>query len=174
MLTVCRPASRASAMATSRLFNAERASPSTWPARNLNASSSAAASLPEERPSQQDEYVVLGQWLEPEQCAAGKKRAVDGEEGVLGRSADQRELAGLNRWEQGILLGPVEPVHLVEEQDSTPPLFGQQPPGPVDGLPHVFDPGRNGRKGDKGPFGRPGYEAGQRCLPGARRAPQYG
>ena len=69
--------------------------------------------------------LVVGQRLEPPQGRAGQQRGVDLEERVLGGGPDQHQQALLHRGEEGVLLGAVEPVDLVEEEDGAPPLLAR-------------------------------------------------
>src|SRR6266545_1301924 len=63
---------------------------------------------------------VLGQRFEGEQHAARQQRRNDREVRVLRRRRQQRDRTVLHRTEQRILLGLVEPVHLVDEQHGLP------------------------------------------------------
>ena len=56
----------------------------------------------------------------------GQQRRIHLEGRVLGGRADQDDVARLDAREEGILLGLVEPVDLVEEQDRALPL-GAEP-----------------------------------------------
>ena len=58
--------------------------------------------------------------LERENLAAAQQRRVDGEERVLRRGADERDAAFLDIGQQHILLGAVEAVQLVHEEDRPP------------------------------------------------------
>ena len=67
--------------------------------------------------------------VEPAQhqhLAARQQRAVQREGRVLGGGADQRDRAGLHNWQKTVLLGAVEAVDLIDEQQR--PLPGPPPP----------------------------------------------
>ncbi len=70
-----------------------------------------------ERPRQQPADVLDRQRPELVDLRAAEQRRVDLEEGVLGRRPDQGHEALLDGREQGVLLGLVEAVDLVEEED---------------------------------------------------------
>ena len=76
-----------------------------------------AALAPLQRPAQQREHIRLGQLAQLIQPRARQQRAVDLERWVLGRGADQGHEPFLDRRQQCVLLGLVEAVDLVEEED---------------------------------------------------------
>ena len=92
----------------------------------------------------------------------------DREARVLGGRGDQRHPPVLHAGQQGVLLGPGEPVDLVDEQDGRHPGH----PGGVDGGAHVLDPGRDRAELDEAPARGPADQGGDRGLAGAGRAPQ--
>ena len=112
--------------------------------------------------------------LEPEQGGARQQGGVDLEVRVLGGCAHQHQEAALDRGQQGVLLGLVEPVDLVEEQDrALSPL--PQPLGRLgDDLAHVLDAGGHGRELLVGLGRVPGDHLGERGLARARRPPEDG
>ena len=61
--------------------------------------------------------IFLGEQLELEHLRAGEERAVDAEERVLGGRADEAHDAVLDLRQKDVLLGLVEPVDLVDEED---------------------------------------------------------
>ena len=69
--------------------------------------------------------LVVGQRLEPPDAHPRQERGVDLEVGVLGRRADQGDRAVLDVGQQRVLLGLVEAVDLVEEQDGPGAVQGQ-------------------------------------------------
>ncbi len=80
------------------------------------------------------ENVVPRQGLELEHLDARQKRLIQVEEGVLDRGADHDERVVLEGREQHVLLGLVEPVHLVDEGDGAPGgRAGAPPPRPRGG-----------------------------------------
>jgi len=58
----------------------------------------------------------LVQPVEHHHLAAGEQRPVQGEAGVLGRGTDQHDRAILHHGQKGVLLGAVEAVHFIDEQ----------------------------------------------------------
>ena len=75
--------------------------------------------------------------------------------------------------EERVLLGAVEAVHLVEEQDRAPALLAHAGPGPLGDLAHVLDAGGDRRQRLERLAGRAGDQAGDRGLAGAGRAPEH-
>ena len=69
------------------------------------------------------EQVAFGQRLELEDAAAADERLVDLEIGVFGGRADQDDRAVLDPGQQRVLLGLVEAVHLVHEEDRALPVL---------------------------------------------------
>ena len=111
---------RAVSAASSSAPSALRASPPLRWARNATASSSTVdvaqlAAL--DRAAQQRLDVLGGQRAQLQHLRPRQQRGVDREVRVLGRRADQRDQALLDRRQQRVLLGLVEAVDLVEEQD---------------------------------------------------------
>jgi hypothetical protein len=131
------------------------------------------AALLGQRPAHDQLQVARGQRLQPEQQAAADQRRVDGEERVLGGGADQDHGAVLDAGQQRVLLGPVEAVDLVDEQDRAPPARPEPLPGPLEHGPDVLD-ARAGRAQllELRPGGA-GDDLGQGGLAGARRAPEH-
>ena len=68
---------------------------------------------------------------------ARDQRRVDLEVRVLGRRADQRDQPVLDRRQQRVLLGLVEAVDLVEEEDRRPSAAAQPLPRALDHRPHL-------------------------------------
>ena len=132
------------------------------------------APLMYESPAQHHEELLVRERLEAEQGATGQQRPVHTKKRVLCRSADQGQFARLHRWQERVLLGPVEAVNLVQEQHRAPPLLAEQPPGAFDGLADVFYPGRDCGQADEGPLRRPSYQPCERRLARTGRPPQDG
>ena len=111
----------------------------------------------------------LVQRLEGEDAGAGEEGPDDLERGVLGRGADEGDGAVLDIREDGVLLGFVEAVDLVDEEDGLLPspraCFGHNPS-------QVGDAGGDGGDGDEVGGGLGRDDAGERRLAGARRAPE--
>ena len=61
--------------------------------------------------------------------------------GFFGRGPDQYKDSGLHRRQQGVLLGLVEPVDLIEEQDRAPAMRSQPLLGFLNYLPNIFHRG---------------------------------
>ena len=100
-----------------------------------------------ERPAHDRADLLVGQGLEPPDAHPREQRRVDLEVGVLRRRADQGDRAVLDVGQQGILLGLVEAMDLVEEQHA---------PGAVEVQPLL-------RLGDRGAdVGHAGHDRGQR------------
>ncbi len=155
-----RPPARATA--TSRVVSTARASPSASPTSAADGVGLGRRPLGGQ-PAGHHLLELLGrQRLEPPEGRPRQQRGVDLEEGVLGGGPDEHHQPLLDRGQQGVLLGAVEPVHLVEEQDGPPALLAEEAPGAVDDLPHVLHPGAHRRQGDE-PLGG-----------GARRSPRPG
>ena len=110
--------------------------------------------------------------VEAEQRRARHERRVDLKVGVLGGGADQSDQAVLHRGQQRVLLGLVEPVDLVKEQDGAFAVLAQPAAGPLDGGPGVLDGG--GHRGEllEGLGGGGGHHPGQGGLARPRRPPQ--
>ena len=66
----------------------------------------------------------LLQGAERVDAAAGEQRGVDFEAGVLGGGADEADAAALDVGEEGVLLGLVEAVDLVDEEDGAGAVGG--------------------------------------------------
>ena len=78
-----------------------------------------------ERPPDDGRDVVVGQRLEAPDPHPRQERGVDLEVGVLGRRADERDRAVLDVRQERVLLGLVEAVDLVDEQDRPAAVEGE-------------------------------------------------
>ena len=111
--------------ASSRALSALRASPSALRARCSRAGP-VIRRPPPPRPrspssrarAQQDRQIALLQGLELEDLRAGHQGGVDEEEGVVGGGPDQADHAALHIGKEHVLLGLVEAVDLVDEQQG--------------------------------------------------------
>ena len=115
------------------------------------------------------EQVGLGQRLELEDAAAADERLVDLEIGVLGGRADEDDRAVLDPRQQRVLLGLVEAVDFVHEEDRA---LAELPAALLrlrDRLPDVGDAGQHRVDGDEVAAGGVGDDARQRRLARARR-----
>ena len=74
--------------------------------------------------------------------------------------------------QEGVLLGLVEAVDLVDEEDRSPARPLELLPGLFDDLPDLLDPGEHRRKGDEVGLRLAGDDLGQGGLAGARRPPE--
>lgn len=70
-----------------------------------------------ERAVEEGEEVVRGEGFEGEEDGAGEKGGGEIEEGVVGGSADEADVAGFDVGQEDVLLGFVEAVDFVEEED---------------------------------------------------------
>ena len=133
------------------------------------ASSSASASTRLDGAAQDDLDVGGQQRAQLVDLTAREQGRVDLEVGVLGRRADQRDEALLDGGQQRVLLGLVEAMDLVEEEDRR---LGQLPAvlRALEHLAHLSAPGLDGAELLQGGMGGGGDDAGQRGLPGARAA----
>ena len=110
--------------ASSSRFSADRASPLAWrrsPCR-ASGSTSTASRRGRDRASAQRTFedrddLLACQPAQHEHLRTRQQRGVDLERRVLGRRADQHDVAGLDARKEGILLRLVEPVNLVDEDD---------------------------------------------------------
>ena len=112
------------------------------------------------------------EWIEPEQRRSAAQWRVHLEERVLRRRPDQRERAVLHGGQERVLLGLVEPVDLVEEQDRAPLVLAEPTPGPLDDVANVLDPGRHRRELFEFLLRAPGHRERQCRLAGSGRAPE--
>ena len=71
-----------------------------------------------QRAGEQLGQVLLGQALQHKHLAAGEQRAVYLKGGVLSGGADEDDAALLHKGEEGVLLGLVEAVNLVDKDDG--------------------------------------------------------
>ena len=122
--------------------------------------------------AQERAQLLVGQGAKLEDAGAGDQGADDLEIGVFRRGADEGDSAVLDVRQQAILLGLVEAVDLVHQEDSA--LAVQQPPllGLFDHPPDVGDAGQDGAKGLEVRLGAVGDDHGQRGLARAGRPPE--
>ena len=116
--------------------------------------------------------LVVGERLEAPHPHPRQERGIHLEVGVLGRRADEGDRPVLDVWQQRVLLGLVEAVDLVEEQDGAGAVEGEAVLRLGDGRADLDDARHDRRQRDEvrpdGVREQP-REAG---LAGARRAPQ--
>ena len=114
------------------------------------------------------------QRLEHEYLAAGEEGSDDLERGVLRGGADQDDRAVFHRSQEGVLLGFVEPVNLIDKKDRGA-LGSKQGTafGLVNDVPHIFYAGRDGGQLIKIAVQRLGNDVGERRFSNAGRPPEY-
>ena len=104
-------------------------------------------------------------------AAAGEQRGDDFEAGVFGGGADEADAAALDVGEEGVLLGLVEAVDLVDEEDGAGAVGGG-----LFGVDHdlldLFDAGEDGGELDEGGRGEVGDDLGEGGFADAGRAPE--
>ena len=111
--------------------------------------------------------------LEDDDLAARQERAVQLEGGVLGRRADQDDVARLDVREEDVLLRPVEAVDLVEEEGRTLSRLRSERPRALEHLPHLLDAGRDRRVREEPRRGAGGDQPRERRLADAGRPPEH-
>ena len=145
--------------ASSSVVRATRASPSDQPA-SLATSSGGTAGRRPARPrdsSASARFRISGDLvpckrLQDGHAAAGEQGRVDLERGVLGRGADERDRSLLDGVQEGILLGLVEAVDLVDEEDD-PAAAAADLGGLVDCRADFLDPRKDRGEGDESGLG---------------------
>ncbi len=104
-------------------------------------------------------------------AAAGEERGVDLEAGVLGGGANEADAAALDVGEEGVLLGLVETMDLVDEEDGAGAKVGG-----LFGFDHdlldFFYAGEDGGEFDEAGGGDVGDDLGKRGFADAGRAPE--
>ncbi len=124
-----------------------------------------------ERSLQQGDNLLLGERLQNVNAAAREQRGDDFERRVLGGGADQADAALLDVGQERVLLGFVEAVHFVDEDDGARAVLPR-----AFGLGHdlldFLDAAHHGRELDELGVGHAGDDLGQRGLADAGRAPE--
>ena len=92
------------------------------------------------------------------------------ERGILSGGTDQGQQATLDMGQKAILLGLVETVDFIDEEDGLPAILVSNRLTLLDNPADVLDPGEHGRKEDKVGLTQPGQQSGQGGLAGARWA----
>ena len=165
--------------ATSRMFSAVRASPSE--SATIAATASGSTSSPRRprprsgsptRPADDRLELRLGQALEHVHAAAREERRDHLEGRVLGRRADQGHGAALDVRQERVLLGLVEAVDLVDEEDRALAAEREALRGLGDEAPDLLDAGEHGGERGEVRLGVRREQGGERRLPGARRSPE--
>ena len=154
------------------MFSAFRASP---PARRAISSTSSSGDLGAELvgPAAHDQRELLvGERHELVDLAPRQQRRVDLEVRVLRRRADQRQRPLLDRRQQRVLLGLVEAVDLVEEEDRPLAVGAETLPAEAITSRTCADRGGHGRQLLEGRAGRVRDHARERRLPAPGRPVQ--
>ena len=107
-----------------------------------------------------------------EHLRAREQRGVDLERRILGRGADQHDVAGLDARQKRVLLRLVEAVDLVDEDDRAASGRAADALGLAHHVADFLDAGHHGAEGHEARLGRVGDDARQRRLAGAGRAPE--
>jgi hypothetical protein len=138
----CAPPAAASSATSSRMPSARRASPFARRViafRRLSVNRSPLAPSPRsdvgQRVAQQAFKVALRQPLEHDDATAGEQRGVELERRVFGRRADEHDVAALDVGQEGVLLGAIEAVDLVDEEQRALALRDAQARRPRPSLP---------------------------------------
>ena len=89
--------------------------------------------------------MIFSEWLQDIDAAAREQRGVNLERRILGRCADQADVAFFHVWQEGVLLSLVEAVNFVDEDDGTRAVLTR-----AFGIGHdlldLFDSGEHGGK----------------------------
>ena len=121
---------------------------------------------------QQLAKVAWLQPLEPEQAGAADEGLVDFEVGVFGGGADEGDGAVLHPRQQGVLLGRIEAVHLIDEQDRAQAVALQPLAGGLHLGSQLLHAREHGVEAGEVGAGGVGDDARQGGLAGARGAVQ--
>ncbi len=112
------------------------------------------------------------QGLEDVDLGSREERGVHLERRILGRGADEHDVAGFDARQEGVLLGLVEAMNFVDEEDGAPAA----PAAVVLGFGHhranLLDAREHGAEGHEPRPGHAGDDARERRLAGSGRAPQ--
>ena len=122
-------------------------------------------------PLQQLHDLVFGERLQHIDSSAREQRGVDFERRILGGGADQADVAFFHVGQKGILLGFVETVNLIDEDDGARAVLAGTL-GVGHDLLDLFDPREHGGEFDELRFGHAGDDLCQRGLARARRSPE--
>ena len=123
-------------------------------------------------PLQDGDELILGEAAQDVHAAAREQGRVDLERRILGGGPHEDHRPLLDVGEEGILLGAVEAVDLVHEEDgpgAAAPALGV---GRGDDLADLLHPGQHRGERHEVGAGHRGHQRGEGGLPGARRPPQ--
>ena len=121
---------------------------------------------------EQGAHVGIAQGAELEDTGAGDQGADDLEVGVLGGGADEGEGAVLDMGQEGVLLGLVPAVDLVDEEDGLLLVEAAALEGFVDDITQLGFAGQHGGEGLEVGLGLVGDDHGEGGLAGAGRPPE--
>ena len=110
--------------------------------------------------------------LEHEHARPGQERRVDLERRVLCRCADENHRPVLDVGQDHVLLGLVEAVNLVDEEDRAPSLHAEAVLGVPDDGAEIGDSRSYSAHGTEVALRGVGHQVGESRLAGARRAPE--
>ena len=116
--------------------------------------------------------ILLFEGAEDVDLTAAQQRGDHLEGGVFGCGADERDDPLLDGPEQGILLGFVEAVYLVDEEEGRFLVEKALFSGRFDHFADLLDSGCNGREGEEGSVELRGDDPGEGGLADARRPPE--
>ncbi len=117
--------------------------------------------------------VIVTKCVQLEHPRAGHESLVHLEEGVLGGGAYQDDRAVFDVWQQGVLLGLVPAVYLIDEQDGLAVVQLPLALGRLDGVAYRLHARQHRVDGQEPGLGGVGYDARQCRLAGARRTREY-
>ena len=120
---------RAARQTSSASVSAARPSPSAMRSSTARASSSSGSGLPSVASARASSFAeaLLVQRVEDQHARARQKRGVELEGRVLGRRADQDDRAVLHDRQEAVLLGAVEAMDLVDEEQRLAAVGAPQP-----------------------------------------------
>ena len=124
-----------------------------------------------QRASQDRRDLVGRQAAQDEHLRSRQQRGVDLERRILGRRADQHDVAGLDARQERVLLRFVEAVDFVDEDDGAAAGGAAEPLGLGHDLADFLDAGQHGAERHES-RGRVGDDARERRLAGAGRPPE--
>jgi len=125
-----------------------------------------------DRPLDDQPDVILTKRLQHEDPGTREERRDDLERRVLGRRADERDIALLDVRQHRVLLTLVEAVDLVDEQDGALAGGAAQLASLLDHATQIGDPGRDRGEGDESGLPAIRRDGGERRLPSAGWSPE--
>ncbi len=117
-------------------------------------------------------HLTFGQRIETENPGAGEKRGSNLKGRILGGSPDEGNCAVLNKGQNGILLGLIEAMNLINEKDGLLLVLAAAFLGFLDDAAQVSHPRRDCTDGAEVGIGGIGNNIGQGGLAAARRPPE--